>query len=106
MLPGHSARLLSRPFRGSRAAQCLLFFYHMYGSGTGSLRVLLRSELEDGEMVLWERSGEQSISWMRASVTYQYDHHHQVSEGTQNSPECAFRCYFKLFLFLFFPDCI
>ncbi|KAK3550475.1 hypothetical protein QTP86_029429, partial [Hemibagrus guttatus] len=77
MLPGHSARLLSRPLRGSRAAQCLLFFYHMYGSGTGSLRVLLHSELEDGEMVLWERSGEQSISWMRASVTYQYDHHHQ-----------------------------
>ncbi|XP_053097076.1 MAM domain-containing protein 2 [Pangasianodon hypophthalmus] len=78
MLPGHSARLLSRPLRGSRAAQCLLFFYHMYGSGTGSLRVLLRSELEDGDVVLWERSGEHSVSWMRASVTYQYDRQHQI----------------------------
>ncbi|MCJ8742871.1 hypothetical protein PDJAM_G00087230 [Pangasius djambal] len=78
MLPGHSARLLSRPLRGSRAAQCLLFFYHMYGSGTGSLRVLLRSDLEDGDVVLWERSGEHSVSWMRASVTYQYDRQHQI----------------------------
>ncbi|XP_053502135.1 MAM domain-containing protein 2 isoform X1 [Ictalurus furcatus] len=78
MLPGHSARLLSRPLRGSRASQCLLFFYNMYGSGTGSLRVLLRSELEDGDMVLWKRSGEESVSWMKASVTYQYDHQHQI----------------------------
>lgn len=105
MLPGHSARLLSRPLRGSRAAQCLSFFYHMYGSGTGSLRVLLHSEHEDGDMVLWERSGAQSISWMKASVTYQCDHHHQVSEGTQNSSECAYRCYFRYFkqvVFFFF----
>ncbi|TUN30352.1 MAM domain-containing protein 2 [Bagarius yarrelli] len=78
MLPGYSARLLSRPLRGSSAAQCLLFFYHMYGSGTGSLRVLLHSELKDGDTVLWERSGEQSVSWMRASVTYQYHHQHQI----------------------------
>lgn len=84
MLPGHSARLLSRPLRSSRAAQCLLFFYHMYGSGSGSLRVLLRSELENGDVVLWEQSGGQSISWMRASVTYQCNHQHQVSKTTQN----------------------
>ncbi|KAM9455823.1 MAM domain-containing protein 2 [Clarias gariepinus] len=78
MLPGQSARLLSRPLRGSRAAQCLLFFYHMYGSGTGSLRVLLRSVLETGDVVLWERTGPQGVSWMRASVSYQSDLQHQI----------------------------
>ncbi|XP_046717740.1 MAM domain-containing protein 2 isoform X3 [Silurus meridionalis] len=78
MLPGHNALLVSHPLRGSRAAQCLLFFYHMYGSGTGSLRVLLRSDLEEGDTVLWERRGEQGISWMKASVTYQYHHQHQI----------------------------
>lgn len=106
MLPGHSARLLSQPLRGSRAAQCLVFFYHMYGSGTGSLRVLLRSEPEDVEVVLWERSGGQSISWMRVSVTYQHDHQHQVSNRTQNSPECAYRCYFYIYWVFFTSACI
>lgn len=91
MLPGHSACLLSRPLRGSRATQCLLFYYHMYGSGSGSLRVLLRSELEEGDVVLWEQTGGQSICWIRASVTYQYHHQHQVSKKTQNSPECTCR---------------
>ncbi|KAI5620118.1 MAM domain-containing protein 2 isoform X1, partial [Silurus asotus] len=78
MLPGHNALLVSRPLRGSSSAQCLLFFYHMYGSGTGSLRVLLRSSLKEGDTVLWERRGEQGISWMKASVTYQYHHQHQI----------------------------
>ncbi|XP_060752043.1 MAM domain-containing protein 2 [Tachysurus vachellii] len=86
MLPGHSARLLSRPLRGSRAAQCLSFFYHMYGSGTGSLRILLHSEHEDGDMVLWKRSGAQSISWMKASVTYECHHHHQIAFEATRGP--------------------
>uniref|UniRef100_A0A673AEX8 MAM domain containing 2 n=1 Tax=Sphaeramia orbicularis TaxID=375764 RepID=A0A673AEX8_9TELE len=76
MLPGHSARLRSRPLRGSRGPQCLRFFYHMYGSGTGWLRIHLDQNGED--MLLWQRSGEQSIAWLRATVEYQCDSLHQI----------------------------
>ncbi len=76
MRPGQTVRLLSRPLRGSRGPQCLRFYYHMYGSGTGQLSVYLNKNGED--MLLWQRSGEQSIAWLRATVEYQCDRQHQV----------------------------
>ncbi|XP_030623760.1 MAM domain-containing protein 2 [Chanos chanos] len=86
MLPGHNARLLSSSLRGSRVAQCLRFYYHMYGSGTGQLNVLLRSAQEAKDMLLWTRSGEQGISWLRATINYQHEHQHQiVFEATRGS---------------------
>ncbi|XP_037548624.1 MAM domain-containing protein 2 [Nematolebias whitei] len=76
MLPGQNARLLSRPVRGTRGPQCLRFYYHMYGSGTGTLRVLAD---KNGESVLlWQRSGEQSVAWLRAQVEYRSDARHQI----------------------------
>ncbi|XP_071390203.1 MAM domain-containing protein 2-like [Centroberyx affinis] len=84
MLPGQNARLLSRPLRGSRGPQCLRFYYHMYGSGTGQLSVHL--DKDGGDVLLWQRSGEQSIAWLRASVEYQCDLQHQiVFEATRGS---------------------
>ncbi|XP_053196560.1 MAM domain-containing protein 2-like [Scomber japonicus] len=76
MLPGQNIRLLSRPLRGSRGPQCLSFFYHMYGSGTGQLSVHLDKDGED--VLLWQLSGEQSIAWLRATVQYQSDSQHQI----------------------------
>ncbi|KAF1377261.1 hypothetical protein PFLUV_G00198860 [Perca fluviatilis] len=76
MLPGQRVRLLSRPLRGSRGPQCLRFFYHMYGSGTGQLSVHLHRDGEDA--LLWQLSGEQSITWLRATVEYQSDSQHQI----------------------------
>lgn len=78
MLPGQNVRLLSRTLRGSRGPQCLTFFYHMYGSGCGQLSVHLDKGGE--ETLLWRRSGEQSITWLRARVEYQYDRQHQVQQ--------------------------
>lgn len=78
MLPGQSARLLSRPVRGGRAPQCLQFFYHMYGSGTGALRVLLNEEGQ--ETLLWQQSREQSIAWLRGQVQYQWDRPHKARQ--------------------------
>uniref|UniRef100_A0A3Q2E0A6 MAM domain containing 2 n=1 Tax=Cyprinodon variegatus TaxID=28743 RepID=A0A3Q2E0A6_CYPVA len=76
MLPGQNARLVSQPVRGNRGPQCLQFFYHMYGTGTGKLRVLA---VKDGEEeLLWQRSGEQSIAWLRAQVEYQSQSRHQI----------------------------
>ncbi|XP_049909646.1 MAM domain-containing protein 2-like [Epinephelus moara] len=76
MLPGQSVRLLSRPLRGSRGPQCLRFYYHMYGSGTGQLSVHLQKDGED--VLLWQLSGEQSVAWLRATVEYQSDSQHQI----------------------------
>ncbi|KAJ3605003.1 hypothetical protein NHX12_027054 [Muraenolepis orangiensis] len=84
MLPGQGVRLRSRALRGSRSPQCLHFFYHMYGSGVGSLRVLLARDGEDA--LLWQRQGEQSVAWLRATVEYHSDFQHQiVFEATRGS---------------------
>ncbi|KAI3361945.1 hypothetical protein L3Q82_012299, partial [Scortum barcoo] len=86
LLPGQSVRLLSRPLRGSWGPQCLRFYYHMYGSGTGQLSVHL--DKDGGDALLWQRSGEQSIAWLRATVEYQCDSQHQarvVFEATRGS---------------------
>ncbi|KAK1883663.1 MAM domain containing protein 2 [Dissostichus eleginoides] len=84
MLPGQSVRLLSRPLRGSRGPQCLSFYYHMYGSGTGRLSVHLHKDGEDA--LLWKLSGEQSVAWLRATVEYRSDIQHQiVFEATRGS---------------------
>ncbi|XP_077441552.1 MAM domain-containing protein 2-like [Vanacampus margaritifer] len=76
MLPGQTVRLLSRSLRGSRGPRCLRFYYHMYGSSMGQLSVHLRKD--GGDILLWERSGEQSIAWLSATVEYQSDSQHQI----------------------------
>uniref|UniRef100_A0A8C5GE46 MAM domain-containing protein 2-like n=1 Tax=Gouania willdenowi TaxID=441366 RepID=A0A8C5GE46_GOUWI len=76
LLPGENARLKSRPFRGTQGPQCLSFFYHMYGSGTGHLSVHVDKGGED--VLLWQRSGEQCVAWLRAQVEYQCESQHQI----------------------------
>ncbi|XP_061590486.1 MAM domain-containing protein 2-like isoform X1 [Cololabis saira] len=76
MLPGQKARLQSRVVRGTRGPQCLQFYYHMYGSGTGKLRVVIDEGGED--VLLWQQSGEQSIAWLKAQVEYQWDKQHKI----------------------------
>lgn len=80
MRPGHKARLLTSELRGSSSPQCLIFYYHMYGSGTGILSVLLRHSGREHDTLLWRRRGEQSVSWMRAMVDYHCDGRHQVNQ--------------------------
>ncbi|XP_005725622.1 MAM domain-containing protein 2 [Pundamilia nyererei] len=76
MLPGQNARLMSRTVRGTRGRHCISFFYHMYGSGTGQLNV--RINKYGKEELLWQRSGEQSIAWLKAQVEYQCHSQHQI----------------------------
>ncbi|KAL0979007.1 hypothetical protein UPYG_G00179220 [Umbra pygmaea] len=78
MRPGDTARMLSPVLRGSTEQQCLIFYYHMYGSGTGILSVLLRRNDSGHKALLWRHRGEQSISWMRAMVDYKCDCRHQI----------------------------
>ncbi|KAG7490947.1 MAM domain-containing protein 2 isoform X1 [Solea senegalensis] len=78
MRPGHRARLLTSDLRGSSLPQCVTFYFHMYGSGTGLLSVLLRRGSGRQDTLLWRRRGEQTISWMRAMVDYRCDDRHQI----------------------------
>lgn len=86
MRPGHKARLLTSDLRGSSSPQCLVFYLHMYGSGTGILSVLLRRGGPDA--LLWRRRGEQSVSWMRAMVDYRCDVRHQVRRRESQTARC------------------
>nr|XP_057926117.1 MAM domain-containing protein 2a isoform X2 [Doryrhamphus excisus] len=76
--PGNKARLLTWDLRGSSGPHCLIFYYHMYGSGTGTLRILLRRSDIEGDTLLWRRRGEQSVSWMRAAVDYHCHLRHRI----------------------------
>ncbi|XP_067886682.1 MAM domain-containing protein 2a isoform X2 [Heterodontus francisci] len=77
MRHGYNAHLLSWQLRGFTGDQCLMFFYHMYGLGTGSLNVYLKKE-NGQETLLWKRRGEQSISWMKAAIEYKCEQNHQI----------------------------
>uniref|UniRef100_A0A673LVU4 MAM domain-containing protein 2-like n=1 Tax=Sinocyclocheilus rhinocerous TaxID=307959 RepID=A0A673LVU4_9TELE len=84
MLPKQSTGLMSTELRGSTGPHCLIFFYHMYGSGTGTLNVLLHKV--DRERLLWTRQGEQSVSWMKATVDYEcYTRHWIIFEAVRGS---------------------
>ncbi|XP_069481893.1 MAM domain-containing protein 2 [Ambystoma mexicanum] len=79
MLYGHKSRLLSKPLRAILGQQCLTFFYHMYGTGTGLLSVYLRKEGDASkETLLWRRRGEQSITWLQGLVEYESEKRHQI----------------------------
>lgn len=101
MLAGHKARLVSSSLRGSRETQCLQFYYHMYGSGIGQLSVYLQTGEENQDKLLWTSRGEQGISWLRASVNYQYDQQHQVSCMTLHYNQHALSIIFVNILHLF-----
>lgn len=50
---------------------CLNFWFHMFGSGIGSLRLYLRHfrNLEGQLQVIWELSGNAGNSWFASEVT-------------------------------------
>uniref|UniRef100_A0A4W3I6R7 MAM domain containing 2a n=1 Tax=Callorhinchus milii TaxID=7868 RepID=A0A4W3I6R7_CALMI len=77
MRRGYNARLLTWQLREFTGRQCLTFFYHMYGLGTGSLNVYLIKE-KTQETLMWNRKGEQSISWLKAFVDYECEKNHQI----------------------------
>ncbi|XP_033870376.2 MAM domain-containing protein 2-like [Acipenser ruthenus] len=86
MISGHNARLLSNKLRGFLHQQCLVFYYNMYGSGTGLLSIYLKKEGQRDEVLLWRRRGEQSISWLKGLVEYECDRNHQiVFEGVRGN---------------------
>ena len=68
-LPNRPAQLLSPLIRGPK---CLRFYYYMNGSDIGNLDVLLWPQEQQGNYLIWRRSGEQDDVWLKASVDVGY----------------------------------
>ncbi|XP_072046394.1 hyalin-like [Amphiura filiformis] len=68
---GDTARLISPSIPGNAGGpRCRInFWYHMYGTGMGTLRVYARTVV-GGDSSLWSRSGNQGNQWYSASLSY------------------------------------
>ncbi|XP_044260741.1 MAM and LDL-receptor class A domain-containing protein 1-like [Tribolium madens] len=68
-----TARLISPVYDKTDENVCFEFYYHMYGSTTGSLRIYLKKVNEtwqlDPKKSLWEKSGNQGNRWYRGFIT-------------------------------------
>jgi hypothetical protein len=47
---------------------CITFYYHMRGSGIGSLNVYLKRVISPSTVKIWELSTEQGNSWLQGQV--------------------------------------
>ncbi|XP_070710573.1 zonadhesin, like [Pempheris klunzingeri] len=65
---GQNARLLSPVLSSSASQICVQFRYYMYGSDNqNTLKVLAKTS--SGEAEVWKKTGVQSPSWLKGSVT-------------------------------------
>ncbi|XP_064201733.1 neuropilin-1a-like isoform X1 [Anguilla rostrata] len=83
------ARLVSPAVSGPGSDLCVSFWYHMFGSHVGALRVKQRKDLEDGRVdtLLWTVSGHQGSRWREARVLVPYSTtpYQVVIEGVMES---------------------
>lgn len=77
-VPGDVARLQSTQFQAS--TQCLHFWYHMYGSGIGTLNVYVVTS--SGNKTVWSLSGNQGNAWNSAQVAVTSNVQYNVSTCT------------------------
>ena len=62
---GTTSRLISATVYPS-GPSCLTFWYHMYGSGMETLKIVI--PWSDGDEQLWSRSGDQGDQWIQSLV--------------------------------------
>ena len=74
---GQKARLISKSYPASNA-ECLSFWYHMYGTNIGTLNVYTMS-FNRLSSAAWSLSGNQGNQWKRAQVTLQSQNQFYVS---------------------------
>ncbi len=67
--PGDRAVMESPAYPASLFGKCVEFYYHMYGSGMGTLRVYLRKGGVLDRKAVWTMSGNQGNKWHRGSFT-------------------------------------
>lgn len=65
-----TARLISPVYDKTENETCFEFYYHMYGSWTGSLRVYLKKANDSWELdpkkAFFSKSGNQGDEWFRS----------------------------------------
>ncbi|GFN85250.1 MAM and LDL-receptor class a domain-containing protein 2-like [Plakobranchus ocellatus] len=68
--PGDTAVITSNTYKGFMYSRngCLTFWYHMYGSGIGTLNVYRKDEGASAPVKIWTLSGEQENAWKIANV--------------------------------------
>ncbi|KAK7094855.1 MAM and LDL-receptor class A domain-containing protein 1-like [Littorina saxatilis] len=67
-IAGSKARLSSPLIDSQSTEVCVAFYYHMFGSGEGSLNLNVKAQ--DGtEYTLWQRSGGQTRQWHHAELS-------------------------------------
>ncbi|XP_025085517.1 MAM and LDL-receptor class A domain-containing protein 1-like [Pomacea canaliculata] len=67
-VPGDRAWLVSQPFTAFRGSRCLIFWYHMYGSGIGSLNVYLDDTANTSHTKLWMQSDNKGEKWLQGQI--------------------------------------
>ncbi|XP_078519461.1 neuropilin-1 isoform X2 [Lissotriton helveticus] len=81
---GKFARLVSPMVSSENAAHCMTFWYLMYGSHVGTLRVKLRYQKpEEFDQVLWTMAGNQGVHWKEGRVLLHktLKHYQVIVEG-------------------------
>lgn len=81
---GKFARLVSPMVSSENAAHCMTFWYLMYGSHLGTLRVKLRYQKpEEFDQVLWTMMGNQGVHWKEGRVLLHktLKHYQVIVEG-------------------------
>lgn len=69
--PGDYARMESPAYPVTDGnGKCLMFWYHMYGSGIGRLNVYIKRGNSLGTKT-WTAAGNQGNRWLRAMITVQ-----------------------------------
>ena len=65
---GHKAFLMSPMFDTSRAdGECFTFWYHMFGSGIGTLQIYVDSAIA-GKKLLWSLAGDKGNRWYKGQM--------------------------------------
>lgn len=71
---GYRARLTSSDFKnagtGGSSPYCLSFFYHMYGSRIGLLRIYVTSLNGQQQALIWSKSGNQGQQWQYGKASF------------------------------------
>ncbi len=92
------ARLIS-PVRGQTSAECVTFYYSMYGNTMGTLNLYMMVNGNRGSPI-WSRSGDQGKNWILGSVTVKSPSNFQVCTNcnkNENSPVLADSHYIQSF---------
>lgn len=76
--PGQKASLQSKNFPSVKH-RCMKFFYSMYGTGIGALRVFLKTVGTGYEKQLWMKLGQQGPGWKEGQIEISSKFTYQVN---------------------------